>query len=132
MAKVRVGILCRLLAILAAVVLALPALAEGAYGKAVAAAAPAFAATAATPRAAQLAVDAAEHQETGADRCQSRRGGRSAATVSAPAPLSTPLSTATPVRPVSGLAVTVPLTGRQAVPLSRSGELPVRHRAFRC
>ncbi|MFG2893751.1 hypothetical protein [Streptomyces sp. NPDC048248] len=132
MAKVRVGVLCRLLAILAAVVMALPALADGTYGGVAAAAAPAFAASATAPRAAQLAVDAVEHQETGADRCQPRRGGRSTATVPIPAPLSTPLSTTTPVHPVSGLAVTVPLTGRQAVPLSRSGELPVQHRAFRC
>ncbi|MFF4955307.1 hypothetical protein [Streptomyces chattanoogensis] len=86
-------------------------------------------AAAATP----VALDLHEHHpQAGPDRCRPRRGGRSAAAVSAPPPLSTPLSTACPVRDTDGPPGSVPLTGQRAVPLSRSGELPVQHRVFRC
>ncbi|MEV0375796.1 hypothetical protein AB0I10_39740 [Streptomyces sp. NPDC050636] len=133
MAKVRVGVLCRLLGIVAALVLALPTVAHGVRGGLAALAPPALSATApAGPRTSQPAVTAHEHPDSVAVHCQQRHGGRSAATVSAPMPLSTPLSTSCPVRTVGGLTVTGPQTGRQAVPLSRSGELPVRHRSFRC
>ncbi|MFJ6748469.1 hypothetical protein ACIQNI_09785 [Streptomyces sp. NPDC091266] len=130
MAKIRVGALCRFLLIVAAVVLALPA---AAALPALVERAPAYgtagpAASSDVPQ----ALDATDHPESAADRCQPRRGGRSAPAASAPTPLSTPLSTACSVRPVGGSAVTVPLAARQAVPLSRSGELPVRYGVFRC
>ncbi|MEU9113280.1 hypothetical protein AB0D04_16235 [Streptomyces sp. NPDC048483] len=73
-----------------------------------------------------------DHPEAATDRSRPRRGARSAAAVSAAAPQSTPLSTAGPVRDGDGLPVSVPLTGHQAVPLSRSGELSGRHHVFRC
>ncbi|AJT65288.3 hypothetical protein T261_3623 [Streptomyces lydicus] len=80
-----------------------------------------------------VALDLHEHHpQAGPDRCRPRRGGRSAAAVSVPPPLSTPLSTACPVRDTDGPPGSVPLTGQRAVPLSRSGELPVQHRVFRC
>lgn len=59
-------------------------------------------------------------------------------TVSVPAPASAPRgATGTdetvPVDDAQvSAAVTAPRTARQAVPLSRSGELPVAHGAFRC
>ncbi|MFI9051868.1 hypothetical protein [Streptomyces sp. NPDC053427] len=124
-------------AALVAVVLVLPVGAWGGYGEAYEARAAAArtaaggsgpgaaAATPATP-------DSHDPPEAAADRYRPRRGGRSAAAVSAPPPLSTPLSTASPVRHPDGLPGSVPLTGRQAVPLSRSSELPVQHHVFRC
>ncbi|MFE0629818.1 hypothetical protein ACFW3D_22990 [Streptomyces sp. NPDC058864] len=59
-------------------------------------------------------------------------------TVSVPAPASAPRGSAgtdetVPVEDAQvSAAVTAPRTARQAVPLSRSGELPVAHGAFRC
>ncbi|MEJ8649784.1 hypothetical protein WKI65_17235 [Streptomyces sp. MS1.AVA.3] len=133
MAKIRVGGLGRFLLIVVAVVLALPALAEGAYGQSPAAAPATNGATrAGSAGTTTMASDTSEHPESGSDRCPPRRGGRSTATVSAPTPPVTTVSTAGPVRTDGGLRVTVPLTGRQAVPLSRSGELPVHHLVFRC
>ncbi|MGW7492011.1 hypothetical protein [Streptomyces sp. NPDC054786] len=133
MAKTRVGGLGRLLLIVMAVVLALPALAEGAYGESASAARAANGAVRpGSAGTASLASDTSEHPESGGDRCQPRRCGRSTATVSAPTPPVTTVSTTGPVHTGGGLSVTVPLTGRQAVPLSRSGELPVHHLVFRC
>ncbi|MFG2831604.1 hypothetical protein ACGFWI_29730 [Streptomyces sp. NPDC048434] len=133
MAKTRVGGLGRLLLIVMAVVLALPTLAEGAYGESASAAPAANGAVRPGPAGtAPLASDTSEHPEPGGDRCQPRRGGRSTAMVSAPRPPVTTVSTTGPVHTECGLRVTVPLTGRQAVPLSRSGELPVHHLVFRC
>ncbi|UKY51956.1 hypothetical protein [Streptomyces inhibens] len=139
MAKIRVGRLGRLLLIVVAVVLALPTATEGVYGEIAAAAAAMNRASGTgtgsgtgSSGVAPMASDASEHPESGADRCQPRRGGGSTATVTAPTPPGTTVSTAGPVRTEGGLRVTVPLTGRQAVPLSRSGELPVHHRVFRC
>ncbi|REK85661.1 hypothetical protein DY245_36750 [Streptomyces inhibens] len=141
MAKIRVGRLGRLLLIVVAVVLALPTATEGVYGEIAAAARATNRAAGAgtgtgsgtgSSGVAPVASDDSEHPESGADRCQPRRGGGSTATVTAPTPPGTTVSTAGPVRTEGGLRVTVPLTGRQAVPLSRSGELPVHHRVFRC
>ncbi|MEU9121157.1 hypothetical protein AB0C96_15105 [Streptomyces sp. NPDC048506] len=134
MAKIRVGRLGRLLLIVVAVVLALPLVANGAYGER-AAAAPARSGTAGagSPDTAPTASDAAEHPEKATDRCQPRRSGRSTATVAVPTPSGTPVSTAQRVRTEAGPAgINAALTGRQAVPLSRSGELPVHHLVFRC
>lgn len=137
MAKIRVGGLGRLLLIVVAVVLALPTFLDGAYGEG-AGTAPARnpvrnnAAGAGALGIAPTASDASEHPDAATDRCQPRRSGRSTATVAAPAPPGTPVSTVEPVRPEGGRGVTTPLTGRQAVPLSRSGELPVQHGVFRC
>jgi len=151
MAKTRAGRICRLLLIVVALVLALPAVAGGAYGESVSAAAknaarsgppdsdsPASDSPASdsrdsgSPDDVQWASKTSEHPESGADRCRGRHGGRSTATVSAPHPPRTTVSSAGPVRTESGLSVTVPLTGRRAVPLSRSGELPVQHLVIRC
>ncbi|MGX1855685.1 hypothetical protein OIU91_19020 [Streptomyces sp. NBC_01456] len=131
MAKTRAGRLGRLLLLVVALVLALPAVAGGAYG----ASGPVTAKSAArgdSPDDAQWASDTSEHQESGGDRCRTRHGGRSTATVSAPVPPRTTVSSAGPVHAEGGLSRTVPLTGRRAVPVSRSGELPVRHLVFRC
>lgn len=133
MAKIRVGGLGRLLLIVVAVVLALPTFIDGAYGEG-AATAPGRnnAAGTGTSGIAPTASDDSEHPDSATDRCQPRRSGRSTATVAAPAPPGTPVSTVEPVRPEGGRGVTAALTGRQAVPLSRSGELPVQHGVFRC
>lgn len=133
MAKIQVGRFGRLLLILMAVVLALPIAVDGAYEDHVAAG-PArnSASGAGSPGAAALASDASEDPETAAGRCPPRRGGRSTATVCAPAPPGTPVSTAGRARTEGGLAVAASLTGRQARPVSRSGELPVHHLVFRC
>ncbi|WP_433857636.1 hypothetical protein [Streptomyces kronopolitis] len=131
MAKTRAGLLGRLLLLVVALVLALPAVAGGAY----AASGPAAAKSTArgdAPDDAQWASDASEHQEPGADRCRTRHGGRSTATVSVPVPPRTTVSSAGPLRAEGGPGRTVPLTGRRAVPVWRSGELPVRHLVFRC
>ncbi|MGW7576764.1 hypothetical protein [Streptomyces sp. NPDC054765] len=140
MAKIRVGGLGRLLLIVVAVALALPALAlalpalaEGAYGRSPAATPATNSATqGGSPGTALRASDTSEHPEYGVDRCRLRHGRRSVATVSAPTPRGTTVSAAGPVRTGDGLSATVALTGRQAVPLSRSGELPVLHLVFRC
>ncbi|MFI0908477.1 hypothetical protein ACH4TE_33935 [Streptomyces sioyaensis] len=136
MAKTRAGRIGRLLLIVVALVLALPAVAGGAYGESGSATANSAARSASpdsdSPDDAQWASDTSEHPESGADRCRTRHGGRSTTTVSAPHPPRTTVSSAGPVRTGSGLSVTVPLTGRRAVPLSRSGELPVRHLVIRC
>ncbi|MFJ6602088.1 hypothetical protein [Streptomyces lydicus] len=134
MTTIQVRGLGRLLLIVVTLVLALPLVAGGTYGERAAAppAAGNSAAGTGSPGSAPLASDPSDHPEAAGDRCQPRRGGRSAATLCAPAPPGTPVSTAGPVRTEGGLRVTVPLTGRQAVPLSRSGELPVRHLVFRC
>ncbi|MCF3178104.1 hypothetical protein IPZ61_32965 [Streptomyces sioyaensis] len=146
MAKTRAGRIGRLLLIVVALVLALPAIAGGAYGESVSATAKSAARSASpdsdspdsdspdgdSPDDVQWASKSSEHPESGADRCRTRHGGRSTATVSAPHPPRTTVSSAGPVRTESGLSVTVPLTGRRAVPLSRSGELPVRHLVIRC
>ncbi|RXS83868.1 hypothetical protein EST92_12640 [Streptomyces sp. TM32] len=131
MAKTRAGRIGRLLLLVVALVLALPAVAGGAYGESVSATAKS-AARGDSPDDAQWASDTSEHPQSGADRCRTRHGGRSTATVSAPQPPRTTVSSAGPVRTESGLSVTVPLTGRRAVPLSRSGELPLRHLVIRC
>ncbi|MFD5735388.1 hypothetical protein ACFWIY_21545 [Streptomyces sioyaensis] len=146
MAKTRAGRIGRLLLIVVALVLALPAIAGGAYGESVSATAKSTTRSAspdsdspdgaspdgASPDDVQWASKTSEHPESGADRCRTRHGGRSTATVSAPHPPRTTVSSAGPVRTESGLSVTVPLTGRRAVPLSRSGELPVQHLVIRC
>ncbi|QTZ93381.1 hypothetical protein [Streptomyces auratus] len=151
MAKTRAGRIGRLLLIVVALVLALPAIAGGAYGESVSATTKSATRSAspdsdspdgaspdgaspdgASPDDVQWASKTSEHPESGADRCRTRHGGRSTATVSAPHPPRTTVSSAGPVRTESGLSVTVPLTGRRAVPLSRSGELPVQHLVIRC
>ncbi|MFD9206420.1 hypothetical protein ACFVZM_09065 [Streptomyces sioyaensis] len=141
MAKTRAGRIGRLLLIVVALVLALPAVAGGAYGESVSATAKSAARSDSSdsdspdsdsPDDAQWASNTSEHPQSGADRCRTRHGGRSTATVSAPHPPRTTVSSAGPVRTESGLSVTVPLTGRRAVPLSRSGELPLRHLVIRC
>ncbi|MEW1754190.1 hypothetical protein ACIQU1_35835 [Streptomyces angustmyceticus] len=130
MAKIRVGGLGRLLLIVVAVALALPLVAHPAYGEGTRA--PSAAGRAEPAGTARWGSDLSENPESGSDRCQPRRGGRSAATLSAPQPPLTTVSTTGPVRAEGALTVTAPLTGRQAVPLSRSGELPVQHLVFRC
>ncbi|GES31123.1 hypothetical protein AB0G60_34315 [Streptomyces angustmyceticus] len=133
MAKIRVGGLGRLLLIVVAVALALPLVAHPAYGERTATrSAAAGDGRAESPGTARWGSDLSENPESGSDRCQPRRGGRSAATLSAPRPPLTTVSATGPVRAEGALTVTAPLTGRQAVPLSRSGELPVRHLVFRC
>ncbi|MEU5214353.1 hypothetical protein [Streptomyces sp. NPDC020742] len=130
MATIRVGGLGRLLLILLAVVLALPLCADGAYG-----ARRTAASSSAGPRstdAAPVASEGSEHPEVAAHRCPPRRSGRSAATLCAPTPPGTPVSTSEPERTEAGVGIAAPLTGRQAVPVSRSGELPVHHGVFRC
>lgn len=72
------------------------------------------------------------HGDAGADDCQGLRGAR--------APLTAPTLTGKPgcvcgcdagrLEPRS--TAVAPLTGRQAVPVSRSGELPVSLQIFRC
>lgn len=57
-----------------------------------------------------------------------------------PAPVTAPVTTGRPGcvdrcadgAPQPAAAAAAPVTGRQAVPLSRSGELPVAHQVFRC
>ncbi|MFG2290545.1 hypothetical protein ACGFOU_31255 [Streptomyces sp. NPDC048595] len=133
MAKIQVGRFVRLLLILMAVVLALPTAADGAFGTD-AAAAPArhSASGAGSASTAPVASDPSEDGEAALGRCLPRRGGRAAATVCVPAPPGTAVSTDAPVRTEGGLRLAAPLTGRQAVPVSRSGELPVHHLVFRC
>ncbi|MFD5399398.1 hypothetical protein ACFWJW_34980 [Streptomyces sp. NPDC127097] len=133
MAKIRVRGLGRLLLIVMAVLLALPLGAEGVYGER-ATAAPVTSGAGRTGPAGPTpwASDSSENPESGSDRCPPRRDGRSTAAVSAPAPPLTTVSTAAPARTGGALRLTAPLTGRQAVPVSSSGELPVQHAVFRC
>ncbi|WP_051799257.1 hypothetical protein [Streptomyces sp. NRRL S-337] len=73
------------------------------------------------------------HPHAAREGCPARRGGRSTGSLCAPAPSGKAVSTAAPVGTVQGgSAISAPKTGRQAVPLSRSGELPVHHLVFRC
>lgn len=134
MAKIRVRGLGRLLLIVMAVLLALPMGAEGVYGERTAAApATSPAGRTGAPGPTPWASDpSSEEPESGSDRCPPRRDGRSTAAVSAPTPPLTTVSTAAPARSGGALRLTAPLTGRQAVPVSRSGELPVQHAVFRC
>ncbi|MFG2529058.1 hypothetical protein [Streptomyces sp. NPDC048516] len=135
MAKIRVRGLGRLLLIVVTVVLALSLGTDAVYGEH-APAAPAAngvgrtAPSGTEPRASDTST--AENPESGSDRCPPRRDGRSTASVAAPTPPVTTVSTAGRGRTGGGLRLTVPLTGRQAVPLTRSGELPLRHAVFRC
>lgn len=77
--------------------------------------------------------DAFGHPHAAREGCPARRGGRSTGSLCAPVPSGKAVSTAAPVGTVQGgSAISAPLTGRQAVPLSRSGELPVHHLVFRC
>ncbi|MFE7546279.1 hypothetical protein [Streptomyces platensis] len=133
MAKIRVRGLGRLLLIVMAVLLALPMGAEGVYGEP-AAAAPATSGAGRTgpPGPTPWASDSSENPESGSDRCPPRRDGRSTASVSAPTPPLTTVSTAAPARTGGALRLTAPLTGRRAVPVSSSGELPLQHAVFRC
>ncbi|MCF3148475.1 hypothetical protein [Streptomyces platensis] len=133
MAKIRVRGLGRLLLIVMAVLLALPMDAEGVYGERTPAA-PASSGAGRTGPAGPTpwASDSSENPESGSDRCPPRRDGRSTASVSAPTPPLTTVSTAAPARTGGRLHLTAPLTGRRAVPVSRSGELPVQHAVFRC
>ncbi|MET7764756.1 hypothetical protein [Streptomyces sp. NPDC005336] len=72
------------------------------------------------------------HHDAGAEDCQGLRGGR--------APLTAPTPNGTygcvcgcdAGVPVPRTAITTSLTGRQAVPVSRSGEVPVILQIFRC
>ncbi|MCX5451438.1 hypothetical protein [Streptomyces nigrescens] len=133
MAKIRVRGLGRLLLIVMAVLLALPMGADGVYGeRATAAPASTGAGRTGSPGTAPWASDPAENEESGSDRCPPRRDGRSTASVSAPTPPFTTVSTTAPVRTEGVPRLTAPLTGRRAVPVSRSGELPVQHLVFRC
>ncbi|AZS73435.1 hypothetical protein DDE74_23005 [Streptomyces lydicus] len=135
MAKIRVRGLGRLLLIVMAVLLALPLGADGVYGeRATAAPASTGAGRTGSPGTAPWASDPAETEnpESGSDRCPPRRDGRSTASLSAPTPPVTTVSTTAPARTGGGLHLTAPLTGRRAVPVSRSGELPLQHLVFRC
>ncbi|MDX3228196.1 hypothetical protein [Streptomyces sp. ME19-01-6] len=77
-------------------------------------------------------VTASSHDDAGADDCQGLRGAR--------APLTAPTPTGKPGcvcgcdagRLEPRTTAVAPLTGRQAVPVSRSGELPVSLQIFRC
>lgn len=136
MAKIRVRGLGRLLLIVVTVVLALSLGTDAVYGEHAPAAAPATIGAGRTapsgtePRASDSST--AESPESGSDRCPTRREGRSTASVTAPTPPVTTVSTADRGRTEGGLRLTAPLTGRQAVPLTRSGELPLQHAVFRC
>ncbi|GAU68968.1 hypothetical protein SSP35_09_02130 [Streptomyces sp. NBRC 110611] len=144
MAKIRIGGLGQLLLIVVAAVLTLT-VADGAYGERAAptsarggagsrSAAPVARTTApvAAPMASGASDDAestSDDTESTSDPCPVRRCSRSTAE---PARSGTLVSAAEWAEADSGPGITAPLTGRQAVPLSRSGELPVRHGVFRC
>ncbi|GAU71653.1 hypothetical protein SSP35_70_00030 [Streptomyces sp. NBRC 110611] len=148
MAKVRVDGLGRLLLIVVSVVLALPTVAGGAYEEHAAAVPARTSAIGAGPRdpaptgsrdPAPMAADAPDHPKYSADRGHPRhssghprRSSRASVAYAAHGRSVTPVSTAEPVWTDGGTGITAPLTGRQAVPLSRSGELPVHHGVFRC
>ncbi|MFF8788466.1 hypothetical protein [Streptomyces sp. NPDC015125] len=137
MAKIRVRGLGRLLLIVVTVVLALSLGADAVYGEHAAAAPVTSGAGRTAPSGTDpRASDTSENPESGSDRCPPRRDGRSTASVSAPMPPVTTVSTAGRGRgrgrTEGGLSLTAPLTGRQAVPLTRSGELPLQHAVFRC
>ncbi|MFG2225923.1 hypothetical protein [Streptomyces sp. NPDC048644] len=132
----RTAALVRLLLVAIALILSVPAAPPGTYGASaarlvapVAANLPGPSGTSA-PRTSAVARDAEE--ESVGERIQPRRSGRSVAAPSAPTPHSVPLPSSAPVRTAGGLALTASLTARHAVPLARSGELPVRHGVFRC
>ncbi|MFG2139179.1 hypothetical protein [Streptomyces sp. NPDC048650] len=136
MASSRTHRLGRFLWVVVAVLLLIPAVAGAAYGETSGGSAGAARAAtgpgAGAPAAATPPLEADDDPETATHRGRPRRGGRPATAVSAPAPASTPPSPACPVRDAAGTPGSGPSTGRQTVPLSRSGELPVRHLVFRC
>lgn len=72
------------------------------------------------------------HHDRGADDCQGLRGSR--APVTAPTAMGKPgcVCGCDADRLEPRTTALAPLTGRQAVPVSRSGELPVSLQIFRC
>ncbi|MFI7101688.1 hypothetical protein ACIBK8_20240 [Streptomyces sp. NPDC050161] len=133
----RTAALVRLLLVAIAFLLSVPAAPPGTYGASAARPVAPVAANLpgpsgiSAPRTSAVAHDAEEEESVG-ERIQPRRSGRSVAAPSAPTPHSVPLPSSAPVRTAGGLALTAPLTARHAVPLTRSGELPVQHGVFRC
>ncbi|GAU71641.1 hypothetical protein SSP35_65_00020 [Streptomyces sp. NBRC 110611] len=133
MAKIRIGGFCWLLLIVVAAILALPIVADGAYGERTAAAPAPRSGTPVTAPMVSSASDDTESTsddtESASDHCPVRRCGRTTVEPARSGPL---MSTTEQAWTDSGPGITAPLTQREAVPLSKSGELPVQHGVFRC
>ncbi|OKI07224.1 hypothetical protein A6A06_35460 [Streptomyces sp. CB02923] len=119
----------RVLLFLVAALLAFPAGAEGAYARA----AGGRAGTQTVGAAAAYAYEDGGPADPAAERCPTGRTPRSATGVPASHPGDQTRCASDPtVPPATGPAPTAPVTGRRAVPLTRSGQLPISHRVFRC
>ncbi|MFH8408041.1 hypothetical protein ACH4FX_25065 [Streptomyces sp. NPDC018019] len=131
----------RVLLFVVAALLAFPVGAEGAYGRAPGAGITAGAGTgvrAAGVRGALDAVAPYAYEEGGpadsvAERCPTGRAARSTTGVPAFHPGDQTRCASDPtVPPAAGPSPTAPVTGHRAMPLTRSGQLPISHRVFRC
>ncbi|MFH8349107.1 hypothetical protein [Streptomyces sp. NPDC018045] len=119
----------RVLLFLVAVLLAFPVGTEGTYGRV----AGSRAGTQAAGVAAPYAYEEGGPADSATERCPTGRAARSA--TGAPAFQSgdqTRGASDPTVPPAAGPDPTAPVTGRRAVPLTRSGQLPISHRVFRC
>lgn len=81
----------------------------------------------------RLVVEAASpHHDAGAEDCQGLRGGRAPLTAPTPSGKYGCVCGCDSGLPVRRTAITTSLTERQAVPVSRSGEVPLVLQVFRC
>ncbi|MEV5594178.1 hypothetical protein [Streptomyces sp. NPDC052496] len=133
----------RVLLFLLAALLAFPVGTEGAYGRDTEGA---YGRTAGSPygrtaegRSGASAAEVAAPYEDGgpadsaAGHCPTGRAARSATGIPAFHPGDQVRSASDPtVPPAAGPAPAAPVTGRRAVPLKSSGQLPISHRVFRC
>ncbi|MFI0780787.1 hypothetical protein [Streptomyces sp. NPDC021212] len=72
------------------------------------------------------------HHDDGVEDCKGLRGGRAPLTAPTPSGKYGCVCGCDAGVRMPRTAISTSLTGRQAVPVSRSGELPVTHQIFRC
>ncbi|MFH9419826.1 hypothetical protein [Streptomyces sp. NPDC017529] len=124
----------RVLLFVMAALLAFPVRFDGAYGQAAGGGASARAGTHTASVVAPYAHDDRDSADTATERCPTGRSARSATGIPAshPGGDQTRCATDPTVPPAAAPHPTAPVTGCRAVPLTRSGQLPISHRVFRC
>ncbi len=125
----------RVLLFLLAVLLAFPVGSEGAHGRTAGAGAGAGgrAGTQTVGVAAPFAYEEGGPADSASERCPTGRAARSATGIPAFHPGDQARGASDPtVPPATGPDPAAPVTGHRAVPLRRSGQLPISHRVFRC
>ncbi|MFD7662761.1 hypothetical protein [Streptomyces sp. NPDC059788] len=119
----------RVLLFLMAALLAFPVGAEVTYGRAAGGRGGAQAVDAVAP----YAYEDGGPADSMAEHCPTGRAARSATGAPACHPGDQTRCASDPtVPPATGPRPAAPVTGRRAVPLTRSGQLPISHRVFRC